>query len=55
MTIAGALPPSSRFTLVMLAAAAAMTADPVSTLPVKLIMPTRGEPARALPTVGPRP
>src|ERR1035441_507167 len=55
ITIAGAFPPSSRFTLVILAAAADMMAEPVSTLPVKLIMPTRGEDASALPAVAPRP
>ncbi|MNR06596.1 hypothetical protein D3C85_1226710 [compost metagenome] len=36
-TMAGALPPSSRFSLVMFGAAAAMIREPVPTLPVKLI------------------
>ncbi len=39
----------------MFGAAAAIIAEPVSTLPVKLTMPMRGEEARALPTDGPRP
>jgi hypothetical protein len=55
MTMAGALPPSSRFTFVMFGAAAAITAAPVATLPVKLTIPMRGEEASALPVVGPRP
>ncbi|MNC68555.1 hypothetical protein D3C75_1191640 [compost metagenome] len=41
-TIAGALPPSSRLSLVMFGAAAAMIRAPVATLPVKL---TRSTPA----------
>src|SRR5436305_2043953 len=36
--MAGALPPSSRFTFVIFAAAAAIIADPLSTLPVQLII-----------------
>ena len=39
----------------MLAAAAAMMREPVSTLPVKLTMPMRGEEESALPATAPRP
>ncbi|MPM66562.1 hypothetical protein SDC9_113472 [bioreactor metagenome] len=41
-TMAGALPPSSRFTLVTFLLAAAMIADPTGTEPVKLTISTRG-------------
>ena len=49
--MAGAFPPSSRFTLVIFCAAALMTTEPVSTLPVKLIIPMRGEDASAFPAM----
>ena len=42
MTIAGALPPNSKETFVMLGAAAAMVCCPAPTLPVRLTIPTFG-------------
>src|ERR1017187_5936996 len=55
ITMAGAFPPSSRFSLVIFGAAAAMIAEPVSTLPVKLIIPILGEVHSAFPAPAPRP
>ncbi|MCY1302847.1 hypothetical protein D9M69_691820 [compost metagenome] len=54
-TIAGALPPSSRLTLVTFCAALAMIAEPAAELPVKLTMSTLRLATRCCPTVLPRP
>eukprot|EP00283_Hemiselmis_rufescens_P023715 CAMPEP_0173462842 /NCGR_PEP_ID=MMETSP1357-20121228/67317_1 /TAXON_ID=77926 /ORGANISM="Hemiselmis rufescens, Strain PCC563" /LENGTH=130 /DNA_ID=CAMNT_0014430601 /DNA_START=5 /DNA_END=397 /DNA_ORIENTATION=+ len=55
MTIAGALPPSSRLTFVMLAAAFRMILCPVATLPVIEMMSGTLLTHRASPTVDPLP
>ena len=55
ITIAGALPPNSRHTLVMFFAAVAMIFSPAETLPVILTIATFGLPASSCPTVSPRP
>ena len=54
-TIAGAFPPSSSETLVMLSAAAFITSCPAARLPVKLTKPTLGWDANLFPTTDPRP
>ena len=53
MTIAGALPPSSRLTFVMFVAASSMTRVPVRMLPVTVTIPMSGFEASSSPTIGP--
>ena len=53
MTMAGALPPSSRLTFVMFGAASSMTRVPVRMLPVTVTMPMSGFEASSSPTIGP--
>ncbi|MNC61595.1 hypothetical protein D3C75_1115460 [compost metagenome] len=53
--MAGALPPSSRLTLMMFSAAASITFCPAGTLPVRLTIPTFGLLASSLPTSAPLP
>ena len=54
-TIAGALPPSSRFTRVRVGAAFSMIRLPTDTDPVMEIIPTSGWVLRVSPTTRPRP
>ena len=53
MTMAGALPPSSRLTFVMFGAASSMTRVPVRMLPVTVTIPMSGFEASSSPTIGP--
>ncbi len=55
MTTAGALPPSSRETLVSEPAQDAMTCLPASVLPVRVTMSTRGFSVSARPSTEPLP
>ena len=55
ITIAGAFPPNSKDTFVILGAAAAIVCCPALTLPVRLTMPTFGFAANSWPITEPRP